>query len=118
MSSKLRLILPSTPGFGARTALSARELSPNSRGQGCPRSVRVLVSALAVLVCAHAFAHPYASGLTNLGGTIRFILNEPATDVSVIFGNHAATNALGPLAKGLNSFSLNYNAVTYTNYSI
>ena len=61
-----------------------------------------------------ARAHPYASGLTNNAGIISFILNEAANDVSVIFNSGAATNDLGALSSGVQSFSL----AGYTNYSI
>ncbi len=61
-----------------------------------------------------ALAHPYASAVTNSGGTIQFILNEPATSVTVTFNNGTVTNSLGALAKGSNGFSLG----SYTNYAI
>ena len=77
----------------------------------------VLFSAV-FLACVNASAHPYASGLTNRSGSIYFILNEDAGDVSIIYGNNAATNDLGALSQGLNSFSLTYQSVAYTNYSI
>ncbi len=59
-------------------------------------------------------AHPYASGVTNEAGTIRFILNESADNVGVSFDNGVATNNLGALAQGPNSFSLG----AHTNYAI
>ena len=65
-----------------------------------------------------AQAHPYASGLTNRSGTIYFLLNESASDVSIVYGNGAATNDLGALSQGINSFGLSYQSVGYTNYSI
>jgi len=75
-----------------------------------------LTLAVASLIAASfsALAHPYASGLTNNAGTISFILNESANDVSVVFNNGAATNDLGALSSGVQSFSLG----SYTNYSI
>lgn len=66
-----------------------------------------------------AKAHPYASQITNLNnGSISFVLNENATDVSIIYGGNAATNDLGPLTKGVQTFSLTYNSISYTTYSI
>jgi hypothetical protein len=53
-----------------------------------------------------AQAHPYASGVTNNSGTIQFYLNENADNVGVSFDSGAATNNLGALSKGLNSFPL------------
>lgn len=61
-----------------------------------------------------AQAHPYASGLTNNGGTIKFILNENADSVKVAFDNGAVTNDLGALGKRVQSFPLG----AHTNYSI
>src|SRR4051794_24182568 len=59
-------------------------------------------------------AHPYASGITNSAGTIRFILNENAGNVKILFNNQTVTSDLGTLSKGVNSFTLS----PYTNYSI
>jgi hypothetical protein len=59
-------------------------------------------------------AHPYASGLTNSAGTIKFILNEAASDVTVAFDNGSVTNDLGALASGAQSFSL----AGHSNFSI
>jgi hexosaminidase len=54
-----------------------------------------------------ARAHPYASGIVNSSGTIYWILNEPATDVKIIFDNGTATNDLGSSPQvGTNSFAL------------
>jgi hypothetical protein len=60
----------------------------------------VLALALTALSSQVAPAHPYASGITNVGGTIKFILNEAADDVSVYFPQNNTTNDLGALAKG------------------
>ncbi len=51
-------------------------------------------------------ATPYASSVTNDAGTVRFVLNEDADAVSVTFDNGTATNLLGSLFKGSQSFSL------------
>ena len=67
-----------------------------------------------VVIAPTAGAQPYASGLTNSGGTIKFILNDNADSVKVAFDNGTVTNDLGALVRGINSFSLG----THTNYSI
>lgn len=62
-----------------------------------------------------AQAHPYASGVTNKSGTVFFYLNENADSVKVVFDNGtSATNNLGALTKGQQSFALG----AHTNYSI
>lgn len=62
-----------------------------------------------------AGAHPYASGVTNQSGTISWVLNEPATDVKIIFDNGTVTNDLGSTpVMGTNTFSL----AAHTNFSI
>lgn len=68
-----------------------------------------------LLLAATANAHPYASGITNQGGTISWVLNESATDVKIIFDKGAVTNDLGaaPLV-GQNTFSLG----SHTNFAI
>ena len=60
-----------------------------------------------------ALAHPYASGITNNGGTIQFIMNEAGATVSVTFED-ASTISLGVLAKGINGFALG----AHSSYSI
>jgi hypothetical protein len=68
-----------------------------------------LVLALAVTALSSfvAQAHPYASGITNTGGTISFILNETADTVGVYFPDNNSTNFLGAnLTKGVHSFTL------------
>ncbi len=82
------------------------------------RVVCLAAALLAAFATPPATAHPYASGLTNRSGTIYFVLNENAGDVSVIYGANAATNDLGPLSAGVNSFSLGYQGTNYTNYAI
>ncbi|HZQ46331.1 MAG TPA: hypothetical protein VFC07_04910, partial [Verrucomicrobiae bacterium] len=62
-----------------------------------------------------ADAHPYASGVTNAGGVISWVLNEPATDVKIIFDNGMLTNDLGSApVVGQNAFNLG----SHTNFSI
>ena len=68
-----------------------------------------------VLAAWKADAHPYASGITNKSGVITWVLNEPATDVKILFNNGTVTNDLGSApVVGKNTFSLG----VYTNYSI
>ena len=61
-------------------------------------------------------AHPYASGITNLGGgVISWVLNEPATDVKVVFDGGTVSNDLGSTpVVGKNTFSLE----AHTNFAI
>jgi len=73
-----------------------------------------LTLGVALLGGLSAFAHPYASGVTNDAGTIRFFLNENADNVKVIFDGNAATNDLGALTRGPASFSL----AGHTSYAI
>ena len=72
-----------------------------------------LATGVAALACVGtANANPYASGVTNNGGTVQFILNEDADSLYVVF-NDGTTNTLSP-TKGAHSFSLGVN----TSYSI
>jgi hypothetical protein len=73
----------------------------------------LLLGAVGSMVTA-ASAHPYASGITNNGGTIQFILNESADNVKVAFDNGSSTNDLGALGAGVRSFALG----SHTNYQI
>ena len=60
-------------------------------------------------------AHPYASGITNQSGVITWVLNEPATDVQILFDNGTVTNDLGSTpVVGQNSFNLG----SHANFSI
>ena len=66
-----------------------------------------LVVCLCFLLSRPAGAHPYASGVTNQGGTISWVLNEPATDVKIQFNNGTVINDLGSApVMGTNTFSL------------
>jgi hypothetical protein len=65
-----------------------------------------VLAALLSFLPAALQATPYASGVTNDAGTIRFILNEDAHDVQVTFDGGTGTNELGALTKGSHSFSL------------
>lgn len=67
-----------------------------------PRLVRSICFGAALLATAlTANAHPYASGVTNLngngtlGGTIQYRINEPCTNVYVLFYPGAVSNNLG-----------------------
>src|SRR5947209_5134938 len=70
-----------------------------------PFLVLVLLAA-ALLPTGPAQAVPYASGATNTGGTVSFILNEAADSVTVLLNGGATTLNLGALGKGRQSFSL------------
>jgi hypothetical protein len=75
-----------------------------------PSVVRWLALVLALLSTSSVIeATPYASGVTNAAGTVSFVLNEDADNVSVVFNNGASTNNLGALRKGLRTFSLGAN---------
>ncbi len=65
-------------------------------------------AALALALCQTAKAIPYASGISNVSGTISFVLNESADNVKVIYdgGGAGNTNDLGALTKGKQSFAL------------
>ena len=83
------------------------------------RTKQYIASAVAALVASVLLpsisrATPYASGLTNSGGTISFFLNEDADNVKVIFNGGASTNDLGAKTRGKYSFSLGAN----TSYKI
>src|SRR5437016_6156631 len=56
------------------------------------------LSVLTLFATVVARGHPYASGLTNSAGTIKFVLNEAADSVKVAFDNGTSTNDLGTLA--------------------
>ena len=74
----------------------------------------MMAAPLVLFLTSSAKAHPYASGITNSAGTIRYILNEGADNVKVAFDNGSVTNDLGAQSRGLQSFSLG----AHTNYSI
>src|SRR6266542_6082140 len=80
------------------------------------RTVRTLALALGVAALSTTVvqAHPSASGVTNAGGTIQFVLNENAFNVGVTFDNNTVSNNLGALNKGSQSFALGI----HTNFSI
>ncbi len=80
------------------------------------RAGRTAATALAFLLLFSpgARAHPYASGITNSSGTIRYFLNESADSVQVAFDNGITVTNLGAQAAGLQSFALG----AHTNYSI
>ena len=81
-----------------------------------------LLLATACLLAAAGFgpvasATPYASGVSNVSGTVSFFLNESADAVMIVTNSPAGvtgTNNQGALAKGLHSFSLG----SATNYQI
>lgn len=79
----------------------------------------VLTFAVTALSIQVARAHPYASGITNNGGTIFFILNESADTVGVSFPQNNSTNFLGAnLAAGPHSFTLGPGTNQYRIYVV
>ncbi len=76
----------------------------------------LLAVCLGLLLTLRAGAHPYASGITNKSGVISWVLNEPATDVKILFDNSSVTNDLGSgrPVMGTNTFNL----TGHTNFSI
>ena len=74
---------------------------------------KLLAGCALLSVAINALAHPYASGVTNDNGTIRFILNEAGGTVYVVFQD-GTTNSLGVLGKGSQSFALG----SHTSYAI
>jgi hypothetical protein len=71
------------------------------------------IACAALLLAPIARATPYASGITNIGGKIQFIMNEAGATVNVVFEDHS-TNAMGVLPKGATNFSLG----AHTSYQI
>ncbi len=79
------------------------------------RNATVLLAGLAVLaVASGAMAVPYASGVTQTGNTVGFVLNQNATNVWVEFDGGASTVSLGALTKGSHSFDMS----GYSSYQI
>ena len=80
------------------------------------KTARSVISAVTIglMSLSSSHAHPYASGVVNNAGTIKFILNESADNVGVSFDNNTATNNLGALGQGDQSFSLG----SHTNFQI
>src|SRR5262245_9373933 len=81
------------------------------------RACRLLIAftfLLLLFLQTVARAHPYASGITNSAGTIKYILNESADNVKIDFDNGTVTNDLGTLPRGAQSFNL----AGHTNFSI
>src|SRR5580704_8175368 len=84
--------------------------------------IRGMAAGLAIMSCVlAAHASPFASGITNSSGTIKYILNEAATTVSIVLTNNGTGQTAtisGGTARGVNSFSLTQSSVTYNNYAI
>lgn len=81
--------------------------------KSCFQSIVLTAIGTLLAACLSVQAHPYASGVTNDNGTIRFILNEGGGTVEVVFEDNT-TNSLGVLAKGPQSFPLG----SHTSFSI
>lgn len=69
-----------------------------------PLKAFVLLTCLLTLATSALRATPYASGITNNAGTVSFILNESADNVTVEFDGGASSTNLGSLAKGTHTF--------------
>lgn len=67
-------------------------------------SVASLLAAIALAPAAQAV--PYASGVINNAGTVSFILNESADNVTVLLDGGPGSLNLGALAAGSHSFAL------------
>ena len=65
----------------------------------------IAVAFVCALSSLRILAAPYASGITNSSGTIRFVMNEAGADVNVVFEDNT-TLAMGVLPKGATNFSL------------
>lgn len=81
-------------------------------------SVQSLVLGATILIGLMLFslgvrAHPYASGVTNDNGTIRFVMNEGGASVNVKFEDDSIL-PMGVLPKGATNFSLG----SHTSYQI
>src|SRR5262245_31275366 len=111
------------PEFRAR-GLSRGDVAsqiPNVEWRMRRSSLGIVLALLALLIPAPAMAVPYASGLSNLNGTIFFRLNEAADNVKVVYrvnsefrisnSEFALTNDLGALPAGLASFALGVTGV-------
>jgi hypothetical protein len=73
----------------------------------------VCIIAGALLSVPSAHATPYASGVTNMSGTVQFILNELPDSAWVIFEDGTSNNIAAPVV-GTNTFSLG----THTSFGI
>jgi hypothetical protein len=71
-----------------------------------PSAAVFLVAALVWLKPSPASAVPYASRVINAAGTVSFILNEAADNVTVVLDGGASSMDLGALPKGAHSFGL------------
>ena len=79
------------------------------------RNAVVLLAGLAVLaVASGAMAVPYASGITQSGSMVNFVLNQDATNAWVEFDGGAGVMSLGALTKGNHSFDMS----GYSSYQI
>lgn len=78
------------------------------------KSRKSMVSRRILLLCAAALlslnlavkATPYASAVTVNAGTVSFILNEAADNVTVVFDGGASTLNMGALPAGTHTFNL------------
>src|ERR1051326_4968108 len=79
------------------------------------RKLALILAAVAICFSSRMVkAHPYACGVTNDNGTIRFFLNEGGGTVYVVFEDGTTNNNFGVLPRGATNFSLG----AHTSYSI
>jgi hypothetical protein len=98
--------------FGIRLLFLGKQ-SPDSRLVFLIKSMKMIRPFLCVaggilLSALSAKATPYASGVTNIGGTIQFILNEIPDSAWYVFEN-GASNAIASPVVGTNTFPLGTN---------
>src|SRR5262245_46675848 len=80
---------------------------PHSATSSGQLAIAALVAAVVIaLMSPVARAVPYASGVSNNAGTVSFILNESADNVTVVFDGGASSADLGALSAGKHSFPL------------
>jgi len=77
------------------------------------KTFSVVLALVALGAASAVYATPYASGITQAGSTVNFVLNQAADNVKVTFNNGDVLD-LGALPKGTGSF----NMAGYTSYSI
>ena len=77
------------------------------------KTFSVVLALVALGAASAVYATPYASGITQSGSTVNFVLNQGADNVKVTFNNGDVLN-LGALPKGASSFDM----TGYTSYSI
>lgn len=82
----------------------------NSRFNQGRCALALAVATAAMSFTAAAMAAPYASSVSQSGGSVNFTLNEAADDVTVVFDGGARTESLGMLTRGTHTVSLGGNS--------